>query len=55
MSDATGKTETIQVMTALMEDGNLMYLIAVAPQDEFGNYESAFQRVAGSIRLLNSR
>ena len=53
VSDATGKTETIQVVTALMPDGNLMYLVAVAPQDEFGAYQPAFQRVAGSIRLLN--
>ena len=53
VSEATGKTETIQVVTALMRDGNLMYLVAVAPQDEFGNYQPAFQRVAGSIRLLN--
>ena len=36
-----------------MQDGNLMYLIAVAPQDEFGNYQSAFQRVASSVRLMN--
>jgi hypothetical protein len=53
VSDATGKSETIQVMTALMQDGNLMYFIAVAPQDEFGGYQSAFQRVAGSVRLMN--
>ena len=52
VSDATGRAETIQVVTALMRDGNLMYLIAVAPQEEFGNYQSAFQRVAGSVRLL---
>jgi len=52
VSEPTGKTETIQVLTALMADGNLMYLVAVAPQDEFSSYQSAFQRVAGSIRLL---
>ena len=53
VSDATGKTETIQVVTALMRDGNLMYLVAVAPEDEYRDYQSAFQRVAGSIRLIN--
>jgi len=53
VSDATGKSETIQVVTTLMQDGNLMYLIAVAPQDEFGSYQSAFQRVVGSVRLMN--
>ena len=52
VSDATGKTETIQVLTALIADGNLMYVIAVAPQEEFSSYQSAFQRVAGSIRLI---
>ncbi len=53
VSDATGKTETIQVMTTLMQDGNLMYFVAVAPKDEFSSYQSAFQRVAGSVRLMN--
>ena len=45
--------ETIRVLTTLVGDGSLLYLVAVAPADEFRDYEPAFQRVAGSLRILN--
>jgi hypothetical protein len=50
-SEATGEEETIQVVTALMADGNLMYAVAVAPEDEFRAYQPHFQRIVESIRL----
>ena len=53
VSDATGKRETIQVVTARLPDGHLMYIVAVAPQEEFDAYRTAFQRMTGSIRLLD--
>jgi predicted Zn-dependent protease len=45
--------ETIRILTTLVGDGSLLYLVAVAPADEFRDYEPAFQRVAGSLRILN--
>jgi len=30
-----------------------MYLIAVAPSNEFDRYRSTFQRVVGSLRLTD--
>ncbi|MCC7417402.1 MAG: M48 family metalloprotease [Acidobacteria bacterium] len=51
VSEATGKEETIQLVTTQLDDGRLLYAIAVAPSDEFDGYRSAFDRVMASIRL----
>ncbi len=52
-SDTTGGQETIQIATTQMRDGNLLYAIAVAPRDEFGSYRSVFDRVLGSVELMD--
>jgi beta-barrel assembly-enhancing protease len=52
VSDATGETELVRITTTFGSDGNLLYVIGVAPQDESGIYDPVFQRVVGSIRLL---
>ena len=46
--------EIVALYTTLMSDGNLFYVIAVAPRDEFGSYQGAFQRVTRSIQLYDS-
>ena len=51
VSEATGRPETIQIFSTLMPDGNLLYVIAVAPSDQFGSYQDVFQRVAESIQI----
>jgi Zn-dependent protease with chaperone function len=53
VSEVTRENETIQLVTAFTRDGNLLYTIAVAPSDEFRDYQQHFQRVVGSIRLMN--
>jgi Zn-dependent protease with chaperone function len=55
MSDVTGRPETVQVFSALMRDGNLLYAIAVAPSDQFSSYQNIFQRIAGSIQFTDAR
>jgi len=50
-SEATGKPETIQVVTTQLRDGNIFYAIAVAPRDEFTTYRSVFDRIAGSLQF----
>jgi hypothetical protein len=50
-SEATGQTETIEVFTALLRDGRLFYLLAVAPVDSFPDYASTFDRLVESVRL----
>ena len=51
VSEVTGRDEVIQLVTTQMRDGSLFYAIAVAPRDEFNQYQSVFQRVFSSIRL----
>jgi beta-barrel assembly-enhancing protease len=51
VSDVTRREETIQLVTTMISNGNLMYIVAVAPDDEFGTYQPHFQRVFQSLRL----
>ena len=51
VNDATRRDEAIQLVTTQMRDGNLFYAIAVAPRDELSDYQEAFQRTLGSIRI----
>ena len=48
---ALGGTESVDVYTAFLSDGNLFYHLAVVPDREAGRYSEAFNRVAQSIRL----
>jgi len=52
-SEATGQPETIELVTTQLRDGNLFYVIAVAPKAEFVSYDSVFNRILGSIDLLD--
>ena len=54
-NDATGRTERIALFTTLLTDNSLFYLIGVAPDDEYGNYDSVFNRIAGSLRFTQSQ
>jgi Zn-dependent protease with chaperone function len=49
-SDVTGR-ERLMLYTAQMQDGTLFYLIGVAPEGEFGSYQSVIERVASSVRF----
>lgn len=51
VSDATGERERIHLVTIPMDDRNLFYVIAVAPEDEAAQYDPAFRRVLNSVRL----
>jgi beta-barrel assembly-enhancing protease len=51
VSDVTRQEETIQLATALMPDGTLLYALGVAPDRDFDTYQPHFQRVVQSIRL----
>ncbi len=54
VSDATGEPETVQIFSALTRDGNLLYVIAVAPSDLFSSYRDVFLQVAGSIQFTDA-
>jgi beta-barrel assembly-enhancing protease len=48
---ALGGQERIGLYTTLLSDGNLFYLITVAPERDAGRYEPTFDRVARSVRI----
>ncbi len=49
-NEATGQLENVRLITTQLSNGQLFYMIAVAPQSE-RNFESAFQSVASSVRV----
>src|SRR5262245_47495365 len=49
-NEATGQRELIRLITTQLGNGQLFYMIAVAPSNEQG-FESAFQSVASSVRI----
>jgi len=49
-NEATGRPETVQVITTQLRNGQLFYMIAVAPQNE-RNFNNAFQQILNSIRI----
>ena len=53
VSEATGEPERIEVFTTLLRDGTLFYLLAVAPRDGASDYHGTFQRIAGSIQIMD--
>jgi hypothetical protein len=51
VSEITGEREYISLSTAQLPDGNLLYLIGVAPQPEANTYENAFRRVRQNLQI----
>lgn len=50
-SEITQKAENVTVFTAMLRNGDLFYVIAVAPQDEYQTYQSLFLGIVGTIDL----
>jgi hypothetical protein len=59
VSEATGEIERIDVVTTLLHDGTLFYVLAVTPRACAPEYTAAFRRIVASIdirdRQLSSR
>ena len=51
VSEVTGGAEIVTVTTVPLRDGSLLYLIAVVPQEESGEYSAAFRRVKQTVEL----
>jgi len=49
-NEATGRPENVRVITTQLRNGQLFYMIAVAPQNE-RNFEGAFQTILQSVRI----
>jgi Zn-dependent protease with chaperone function len=50
-NEATNRAEVVTIYTTLLRNGTLFYMIAVAPQDEYRNYQGAFAQILRSIQL----
>lgn len=49
ISELTGRPELVSVYTTMLRGGDLLYVIAVAPQDESQDYQRTFMAVLGTV------
>ena len=50
VNEATGRPENVQLITTQLRNGQILYMVAVAPQNE-RNFTGAFQTIARSVRI----
>jgi hypothetical protein len=50
VNEATGRPELIRLITTQLRNGQVFYMVAVAPQNERG-FDSAFNQVMQSLRI----
>jgi predicted Zn-dependent protease len=50
VNEATGRPETIRLITTQLRNGQLFYMVTVAPQNE-RNFDNAFNNVLRSLRI----
>jgi predicted Zn-dependent protease len=50
VNEATGRPETVRLITTQLRNGQLFYMVAVAPQNE-RNFDNAFNNVLRSLRI----
>jgi Zn-dependent protease with chaperone function len=50
-SPLTGRTERVTIVTTQLGNGQVFYMAAVSPQDEYGNYQRAFNNILRSLQL----
>jgi Zn-dependent protease with chaperone function len=51
VNSATGRTEVVNLITTQMSNGELFYLILLAPDTDYNNYQSVFQNILRSLQL----
>ncbi|HSB09174.1 MAG TPA: M48 family metallopeptidase [Blastocatellia bacterium] len=51
VSEATGRSEVITVFTTMLRNGEIFYLIGVAPQDEYSVYQRTFQTIVRTLEI----
>ncbi|MGA9768637.1 MAG: M48 family metallopeptidase [Blastocatellia bacterium] len=53
ISEASGRREVVSIMTTMLRNGDLFYVIFVVPQDEYSNYQRVFGNIARNIEIAN--
>jgi Zn-dependent protease with chaperone function len=51
VNEATGQAEVVTVVTTLLRNGQLVYMIAVAPENELASYQTAFRNILRSVQV----
>jgi hypothetical protein len=51
VSDITGEPEYVALSTTQIGDGNVLWLIGVAPQSDASTYENVFRKVRQNVRI----
>jgi predicted Zn-dependent protease len=51
INEATGQAEVVTVITTQLRNGQLFYMIAVAPENESASYQAAFRNILRSLQL----
>ena len=51
VNEATGERETVNVVTTQLRNGELFYMIAVSPSNEYNAYQNTFAQILRSLRL----
>ena len=51
VNEATGQAEVVTVITTQLRDGQLFYMIAVAPENESASYQAAFRNILRSLQI----
>lgn len=51
VNEATGQAEVVTVITTQTRNGELFYMIAVAPENESASYQGAFRNILRSLQL----
>jgi beta-barrel assembly-enhancing protease len=53
VSEVTGETEAVNLSTVQLQDGSVLFMIGVAPQDQAPVYLDTFGRVRRSVQFAN--
>jgi Peptidase family M48 len=53
VSEVSGQTEAVNLSTVQLQDGSVLFMIGVAPQEEARTYLDTFSRVRQSLQLSN--
>jgi beta-barrel assembly-enhancing protease len=51
VNEATGRAEIVSVVTTQLQNGQLFYMIAVSPSDEYSTYQNTFLTILRSLRI----
>jgi hypothetical protein len=51
VSEVTGQAEYVNLSTVYLPDGNVLFMIGVAPQNEANVYANAFARVRQNVQI----